>query len=119
MAKMKSGWEYGILVGGRWRSGEFWVVDKEGEVKSVRSVKRIPGVERWSKDNRRWVKGVPWNRYKGYEYQDGEEFQIRKKDVGKHGTSRGLRGGQQLVPWSGPSAPFGEVTRKIQVLPER
>ena len=28
--------------------------------------------ERWGKDNRRWVKGVPWNRYKGDEYQDGE-----------------------------------------------
>ena len=28
--------------------------------------------ERWSGDTRRWVKGVPWHKYKGDEYEDGE-----------------------------------------------
>ena len=69
---MKQRWDYGIFVGVRRRSGEFWVVDKEGKVHSVRSVRRIPLHERWSGDTRRWVKGVPWNKYKGDEYEDGE-----------------------------------------------
>ena len=35
MAKMKQRWDYGIFVGVRRRSGEFWVVDKEGKVQAV------------------------------------------------------------------------------------
>ena len=42
MAKFKQRWENGIFVGVRRRSGEFWVVDKEGKVQAVRSVRRIP-----------------------------------------------------------------------------
>ena len=72
MAKMKQRWEYGIFVGVRRRSGELWVVDKVGKVQAVRSVRRIPLQERWGGDTRRWVKGVPWHRYKGDEYEDGE-----------------------------------------------
>ena len=71
MAKMKARWEYGIFVGVRRRSGEFWVVLKSGGMKKVRSVRRIPEEERWGTDNRRWVRSVPWNKYKGDEYEDG------------------------------------------------
>ena len=42
MAKFKQRWEYGIFVGVRRRSGEFWVVDTEDKVQAVRSVWRIP-----------------------------------------------------------------------------
>ena len=52
-----------------WR---FWVADKDGQVQSIRSIRRLSVEERWGKDNRRWVKGVPWNRYEADEYQDGE-----------------------------------------------
>jgi hypothetical protein len=72
LAKMKQRWEYGVFVGVRRRSGEFWVVDKEGKVQAVRSIRRVPVEERWGKDTRRWVKGVPWHKYKGDEYQDRE-----------------------------------------------
>ena len=48
------------------------MADKDGKVQAIRSVRRLAVEERWGKDNRRWVKGVPWNRYKGDEYQDGE-----------------------------------------------
>lgn len=64
MSKMKQRWDYGIFVGVRRRSGEFWLVHKEGTVQAVRSVRMIPLQERWSGDTRRWVKGVPWNRYR-------------------------------------------------------
>ena len=70
--KFRGRWEYGIFIGVRRRSGEFWVADKDGKVQAIRSVRRLAVEERWGKDNRRWVKGVPWNRYKGDEYQDGE-----------------------------------------------
>ena len=70
--KFRGRWEYGILVGVRRRSGEFWVADREGSIQAIRSVRRLSAEQRWGKDNRRWVKGVPWKRYKGDEYQDGE-----------------------------------------------
>ena len=83
---MKQRWEYGIFVEVGRRSGEFWVVDKEGKVQAVRSVRRIPLHERWNGDTRRWVKGVPWNKYKGDEYEDGEMPEgVEAKDVNKDG----------------------------------
>ena len=41
-AKIRSRWAHGIFVGVRKRSGEMWVATKAGEIKSVRSVNRIP-----------------------------------------------------------------------------
>ena len=71
MAKLRERWCYGIYVGVRRRSGEFWVADKDGDLHHVRSVRRILIEERWGGDNRRWVRRVPWNKYEGDEYEDG------------------------------------------------
>ena len=72
MAKMKQRWAYGIFLGVNRKSGEIWVACENGDVKKMRAVRRIPFEERWGGDSRKWVKHVPWNRYKGDEYQDGE-----------------------------------------------
>ena len=68
-------------MGVRKRSGEIWVATKTGEIKSVRSVKRIPEEERWSKDNVGWVKHTLWHRYKGDPEEDGEVPEGRVVDV--------------------------------------
>ncbi len=65
MAKMKQRWAYGIFLGVSRKSGEIWTALENGEVRKARAVRRIPVEERWGKDCRRWVKHVPWNRYKG------------------------------------------------------
>ena len=64
MAKMKQRWAYGIFLGVRRKSGEVWVASENGEVRKGRAVRRIPVAKRWGGDSRRWVKHVPWNRYK-------------------------------------------------------
>ena len=47
--------------------------------------------ERWGKDNRRWVNGVPWNKYKDDEYQDGEvPEEVEVKEAGEE--ERAMRG---------------------------
>ena len=71
MDKISSRWEYGIFLGIRPRSGEVWVATEDGVMK-VRSVKRIPIDDRWSLDTIKWVKHVPWNRYKDDEDADGD-----------------------------------------------
>ena len=71
LEKIRPRWEFGIFVGIRRRSGEVKVVSKGGLVE-VRSVRRLPLEERWGVDNMLWVKLVPWNQYKGDEYEDGE-----------------------------------------------
>ena len=55
-------------------------------------MRRIPLQERWSGDARRWVKGVPWNKYKGDEYEDGEMPEgVEAKDVKKAEEDGGER----------------------------
>ena len=71
MDKISSRWEYGIFVGVRVQSGEFWVATKAG-VNKARSVRRVPEEDRWSKDCTDWVKHVPWQLYKGHPEADGE-----------------------------------------------
>ena len=61
-----------MFIGVRRRSGKFWVAEKDGVVESTNSIRRLPVEERWGKDNWRWVKGLPPNKYTGDEYQDGE-----------------------------------------------
>jgi hypothetical protein len=69
LEKINARWELGIFVGVRRRSGEVWVAVK-GQVISVRSVRRVPEEERWSKDCVEWVDRVMWNRYKDDEGAD-------------------------------------------------
>ena len=71
LEKINSRWEFGIFVGVRRRSGELWVAVK-GKLMTVRSVKRIPVEERWSKDCVEWVDRVMWNRYKDDDGADGD-----------------------------------------------
>jgi hypothetical protein len=55
----------------RRKSGELWISKPDGIVKA-RSVKRIPLEERWGEDCVNWVRWVPWHRYRGGEFEDGE-----------------------------------------------
>eukprot|EP00973_Karenia_brevis_P014117 1919536-Karenia_brevis.AAC.1 len=71
MEKIKPEFEYGIFAGVNKRSNEFLVVDEEG-IRRVRSTKRIPKEEKWSEDNLKWAKWVPWKKYEGDEEADGE-----------------------------------------------
>ena len=71
LEKINARWEHGIFVGVRRKSGEVWIAKPDGIVKA-RSVKRIPFEERWGEDCVNWVKWVPWHRYRGDEFQDGE-----------------------------------------------
>ena len=57
LQKINTRWEFGIFVGVRRRSGEVWVAVK-GKLMVVRSVRRIPVEERWSKDCVEWVDRV-------------------------------------------------------------
>ena len=102
--KFRGRWDYGIFIGVRRRSGEFWIADKEGQVQAIRSVRRLSVEERWGKDNRRWVKGVPWNRYKGDEYQDGEipegvEVENNSDEAAPMG-GMGVPRMTSLLPWT-------------------
>lgn len=72
MAKIRSRWAYGIFVGVRRRSGELWVVNKNGEVMKVRTVKRIPKEDRWSEDCADWVRHTMWNKYENDPAADGD-----------------------------------------------
>ena len=67
LEKIQPRWEYGIFVGVKRKGGEVWVATKEGGMKAVRSVRRIPVEERWGEDCLNWVKNVPWNRGDGGE----------------------------------------------------
>ena len=72
MDKISSRCEYGIFVGVRVRSGEFWVATKTG-VNRARSVRRIPEEDRWSEDCVNWVRHVLWHLYKGRRDPRGED----------------------------------------------
>ena len=37
---------------------------ESGDIKKARAVKRIPIEQRWGEDCVRWVRKVPWNKYK-------------------------------------------------------
>ena len=65
MDKLEPRWEFGIFFGVRRRSGEAWIANVDG-VQSARAVRRLPFETRWTEDNARWVRHVPWNRYKNY-----------------------------------------------------
>ena len=73
----------------RRQSGEFWVADKGG-IHKARSVRRIAMQDRWTEDSVRWIKNVPWHRYKDQHDADGdipdekevdaENFEVEKKE---------------------------------------
>ena len=71
MEKLNARWDYGIFVGVRRRSNEIMLATREGITKS-RSIKRIPEGLRWGEDCVRWVRWVPWNRYRDDEMADGD-----------------------------------------------
>ena len=54
MEKLNPRWEYGIFIGVRRRSGELWIATEDG-LKKVRSVRRIPSEQRWSKGCLEWA----------------------------------------------------------------
>ena len=65
---------------------------KDGGLKSVRSVRRIPVEERWSEDSLDWVKKVPWNRGEDGE-ADGEIPEEKLEEPGeRREVDEGLKG---------------------------
>ena len=105
MAKIKERWEYGIFVGVRRKSGEVWIAAGD-KVFGVRSVRRIPVQDRWGDDCIKWIRRVPWNRYKDALDADGalpegaivveaREASVRPEGVGYH--SRDPRKGAEGV----------------------
>ena len=91
MEKINARWSHGLFVGVRVRSSELIVFDQDTkEVKTVRTVRRVPEEQRWSADNLAWVQSVPWNAGQGDAEADGElpEFDV------KHGPGRRLTPGE-------------------------
>ena len=70
MEKLNSRWEHGVFVGVKRKSGEVRIATEKGE-ETARSVRRIPEQLRWTLDSLRWVKYVPWHRFKDDEEADG------------------------------------------------
>ena len=54
------------------------VVNEEGRLVEVRSVRRILVEERWGAEVKKWVKVTPWNRYKGDAEADGEVPEVEE-----------------------------------------
>ena len=71
MAKLRSKWDYGIIVGVRPRSNEIWAATEERTWK-VRSVRRQPEDARWSSDSVTWVRRTMCTRFQGDEQADEE-----------------------------------------------
>ena len=71
MAKINSRWDFGIFVGIRSRSGEFVISTPEG-LNKARSIRRVALQDRWSADAVKWVRYVPWNKYKDDDQADGD-----------------------------------------------
>ena len=88
MVKIRSRWAYGIFVGVRRRSGELWVVNKKGEVVTVRAVKRTPTEDIWGEDCADWVKYTIWHKFEddpaAYgDIPNGKEVVARRTEMKK------------------------------------
>ena len=62
--KIRPKFGVGIFVGVKRRSGEMWIVNKDG-LHEARTFKRLPVEERWGRDNTERVQRVPWHIYRG------------------------------------------------------
>ena len=71
LEKLNARWKEGIFVGIRKKSNEVMVAHEEG-ISLARSVKRFPLEHRWGESNLKMIKLVPWHRYRGDEYADGD-----------------------------------------------
>ena len=87
--KINARWDYGIFVGIRRKSSEITVATKD-RILFVRSVKRIPEQQRWTKDSVDWVRWAPWNHYAEDELADGDVPE--GVPVREGGCSSGTRG---------------------------
>ena len=61
MQKLETQWHFGLFIGVRQKSGEVIVAADDGEIKMVRTVRRVPLQTRWVEANLAWVRFVPWN----------------------------------------------------------
>ena len=138
LEKLNARWSEGIFVGIRRKSNEVMVAHEDG-IALVRSVKRVPIEHRWG-DNLKLVKFVPWHKYRGDEYADGDipegvpadavpipcgdrtifirtqktpprEFYITLKDIQRHKPTRGCSGCSSLQKNRGVQ-PHSEECRK-------
>ena len=80
MEKLKARWSCGLFVGGKVKSNKLIIVDQDTKMlKYVRTVRRMPGNQRWVPPNVAWVGVVPWNRGEGDRDADGDvpEFDVK------------------------------------------
>ena len=63
-----------------------------GDIRSVRTVKRIPEEERWSEDCVSWVRSTLWHKYKGDPEEDGEIPEGKSVEVGSDKEKGGGKG---------------------------
>lgn len=110
MAKLRSRWAHGVFVGVKKKSGEMWVATKNGEIKNVRTVKRIPEEERWGRDCVDWVRHTLWNRYKGDPEEDGEIPEGKGVDVEEKSEER-REGGSSGVTVKMKESVHQEISR--------
>ena len=61
LRKLQTQWRFGVFIGVKRRSGEVILTTDKGEIKKVRSVRRVPLQERWQEANLAWVQHVPWH----------------------------------------------------------
>ena len=59
MNKLESKWEPGRFVGIRPKSNEALIMTERGVMKA-RSMRRLPKIDRWVKDDWEELKGLPW-----------------------------------------------------------
>ena len=81
LQKVNARWGYGLFIGVRARSNELIIVDQESKgINYVRTVRRVPEVQRWSAANLEWVSAVPWNKGQEDDKADGEapEFDVKQ-----------------------------------------
>ena len=84
------------LCGVRQKSVEFWVAN-EGGIHKARSVRRIAVQDRWTQDSVKWVKYVPWNRYKDQQDADGDIPEEAAVNVEPRRTEDDARGPEIVV----------------------
>ena len=61
LQKLMPQWKHGVFIGIKRSSGEVIISNDAGEVKYIRSVRRVPVEERWDVTSLAWVRHVPWN----------------------------------------------------------
>ena len=77
LGKLAIMWEDGIYLGMKGTTAEM-IVGSTAGVFRTRTVRRIPMEKRWSKENLKFVNGVPWRKSDEDPNVDGEKMKSRQ-----------------------------------------